>query len=293
MVLDRIGGGTFLVAALLLFCAGCADQMLLAPSQQAIASPKASKQAVALADGGTLEIWTARTSLADDVGPRAFVLRFCGNGERAENAVQTERQLWGEFPVEIWAVNYPGFGGSSGPSQLRLLAPCGLAAYDVLAKHAAGHPILLSGLSMGTVVALYVAVNRPVDGLLLRSPVPVRDVILGRYGWWNLWLFAGPVAAGFPSELDSEKNAQRITVPAVFIITGNDELVPRTYQRRITGAYAGKKKVFVAEQAHHNTPLTERELQKLQEDLRWLFPKHTTATTRPASRGHPSSATTP
>ena len=280
------------MAALLLWCAGCADQMLLAPSQQAIASPGASRQAVALPDGGTLEIWTARTALTDNVGPRAFVLRFCGNGERSESAVQTERQMWGEFPVEIWAVNYPGFGGSSGPSQLRRLGPCALAAYDALAKQAAGRPILLSGLSMGTVVALYVAVNRSVDGLLLRSPVPVRDLILGRYGWRNLWLFAGPVAAGFPPELDSEKNAQRVTAPAVFIITGNDELVPRTYQRRITGAYGGKKKVFVAEQAHHNTPLTERELQKLQEDLRWLFPKHTGATSRPASRAHPSSATT-
>jgi pimeloyl-ACP methyl ester carboxylesterase len=279
------------VASLLLGCSGCADMFLLGPSTQPISSPSATPLTIPSANNRVVELWTARSSACGAREPQAFVLRFCGNGERAERAVQVEREMWSDLPVEIWAMNYPGFGGSTGPAQLRLLAPAALATYDALAKRSTGRPVFLSGMSMGTTVALYVAANRRADGLLLRSPVPVRDVILWRYGWWNLWLVAGPVALGFPSELDSEQNAHRVNAPAVFIITGRDELVPRAYQRRISAALAGHKRVVIAENAGHNSPLTEKESEKVQNELRWLWSKRPVPI--PHSRPTSASATKP
>ena len=49
----------------------------------------------------------------------------------------------------------------------------------------------------------HVAANRPVAAIVLQNPPPLRQLILGHYGWWNLWLIATPVALGVPSELDS------------------------------------------------------------------------------------------
>jgi hypothetical protein len=273
------------VASLLLSCCGCADTFLLAPWTQPIAVPQdVSRVTIPTGKDRVVEVWTTRSAAVDGHEPLAFVLRFCGNGERAEDALTIERRMWSELPVEIWAMNYPGFGGSTGPAQLRDLAPSALAAYDALAKRAAGKPILASGMSMGTVVGLYIAANRHVEGMLLRSPVPVRDVILWHYGWWNLWLVAGPIAAGFPAELNSEDNARKVSAPAVFIITGSDELVPRTYQRKVTAAYAGHKKVVVADNAAHNTPLTDREVQRVREELMWLWPERANRFARPATR---------
>jgi pimeloyl-ACP methyl ester carboxylesterase len=275
--------GAFAVT-LLLVCSGCADAFLLAPSRQPITvGNDTSRITIPIKDKRVVEIWKTRSAGANSAEPQAFVLRFCGNGERAEDALNTEKRMWSELPVEIWAMNYPGFGGSTGPAHLGELAPAALASYDELTRHAGGRPIFLSGMSMGTTVALYVGANRKTDGILLRSPVPVRDVVLWRYGWWNLWLVAGPVAAGFPSQLDSEQNAHRCAAPAVFIITGNDELVPRSYQRKITGAYAGHKKVVVAENAWHNTPLTDKEVLKVQDELRWLWSRRTIPATRRAA----------
>lgn len=292
MGFHQIGRGAVLVTLLLLSCGGCADTFLLAPSRQPIGVPgDVSRVTVATGKGRIVELWTTRSAAVDGHEPLAFVLRFCGNGERAEDALHIERRTWSDLPVEIWAMNYPGFGGSTGPAQLSQLAPSALAAYDALAARAGRRPILLSGLSMGTTVGLYVAAHRPVEGLLLRSPVPVRNVILWRYGWWNLWLFAGPVAAGFPSELNSEDNARRVNAPAVFIITGSDELVPRSYQRLVTAAYAGHKKVVIADNAWHNTPLTDKQMQKVQAELFWLWPERANRFARPATQATSRPAT--
>src|SRR6478736_2180132 len=67
----------------------------------------------------------------------------------------------------------------------------------------ANPPIYVFGASIGSAVAMDVAANREVRGLILHNPPPLRQIILRNYGWWNLWLLAGPVALQIPRELDS------------------------------------------------------------------------------------------
>src|SRR5437899_673838 len=76
--------------------------------------------------------------------------------------------------VEIWAVNYPGFGGSSGPAQLRLIPSAALAAFDALQSKAGTRPIIVFGTSLGATVALHVAAHRNVHGIVLHNPPPLR-----------------------------------------------------------------------------------------------------------------------
>jgi len=274
-----------LLAAVLLRCGGCADPLILRPSTNVLQVTDGSARRVALGKDRSVEVWTASSPGARGQTPRAFILHFCGNGDRAETALGRQLAQWEEFPVEIWVMNYPGYGGSSGPAQLRAIPAAALAAYDALRARAAGRPIIISAMSLGSTVALYVAAHRPVDGLLIRSPAPVRQVITGNYGWWNLWLLAGPVATQFPDELDSVKNARRVEVPAIFVITGADELVPRKYQRDVTAAYAGKHRVIVAEEARHSSPISGKAVQRLRSDLQWLWSK--------ASAGGPAGASRP
>ncbi len=91
--------------------------------------------------------------------PEAYVLAFNGNGSRAENELIRLLPMWDEHAVEIWAVNYPGYGQSTGAAKLRNIPPAALAAYDALARHANGRPIFVSGHSIGTTAALYVAAH--------------------------------------------------------------------------------------------------------------------------------------
>src|SRR3954451_14686929 len=124
--------------------AGCADRLVLAPSTDHRDAGEAVEQRLPF-EGGQLQIWTARSPGVVVGEPRAFLLEFCGNGTRAENIAAYLAKRWGDRPIEVWAVNYPGYGGSTGPPRLRTVGPAALAAYDALAQRAKGRPIMTGG----------------------------------------------------------------------------------------------------------------------------------------------------
>src|SRR2546429_8018272 len=64
------------------------------------------------------------------------------------------------------------------------------------------------------------AARRRVGGLFLKNPPPLREMILRRFGWWNLWLLAGPVAVAISRGLDSIANAKGIQGAAIFFLGG-------------------------------------------------------------------------
>jgi pimeloyl-ACP methyl ester carboxylesterase len=168
-------------------------------------------------------------------------------------------------------MNYPGFGGSAGPGRLSAVAPAALGAYDVLQQAAGERPVFLQGASFGTAPALHVAARRPVAGLVLHKPPPLKQMILGSYGWWNLWLLAGPVAGRVPDDLDSLSNASHAKSPAVFILHGSDQIIAPRYQRRVAEAYAGPKRVIEMPGARHDDPLTSEASRQWAEARQWLW----------------------
>ena len=230
-------------------------------------------------DGRSVECWVARSpgarALAGQAGaePQAFVLFFVGKGVRTEAWTSAVADSWGVRPVEVWGVNYPGYGGSDGPARLGAVGPAALAAFDEVERAAAGRPVFLQGASFGTAPALHVAARRPAAGLILHKPPPLRQLILGRYGWWNLWLLAGPVAAAVPADLDSLANAARCRCPAVFVVHGADGITPAGYQRRVAGAYAGPKRVIDMPAARHDDPLTGDAAAEMERAVAWLWPE--------------------
>ena len=181
--------------------------------------------------------------------------------------------MWNDRAVEIWGLNYPGFGGSTGPARLSKIGPAALAVFDELRRHAAKRPIVPFGTSIGATAALHVAAHRPVVGLILQNPPPLREMILRRFGWWNLWLLAGPVALQIPKDLDSIKNAKAIHHPAIFLLSEKDEVVPPAYHQRVVNAYAGEKRVISLHGAFHNDPIEDTALADLNDALSWLLTK--------------------
>jgi len=202
-----------------------------------------------------------------------YVLRFYGNADRADRWVAAEAEEWNDRAVEIWGMNYPGFGGSTGPARLSRIGPAALAAFDEIKRQAADRPIVLFGTSLGATVALHVAAQRPETRLILHNPPPVRQIILRQFGWWNLWLLAGPVALQIPRELDSIANGKAIHAPAIFLLAEKDEIVAPRYHRLVVDAYAGQKRVISLPGAYHNTPIEGAALADLHDALDWLTPK--------------------
>jgi pimeloyl-ACP methyl ester carboxylesterase len=253
------------------------DHLILFPMREPIDAGGAVRKSVPF-ENGKLELWTAQSRRAQQKGGADFfILRFYGNADRAERWAAAEAEEWNDRAVEIWGMNYPGFGGSTGPARLSKIGPAALSAFDELKRHADDRPIVLSGASIGATVALHVAASRPagIAGLILHNPPPLRQMILRRFGWWNLWLLAGPVALQIPAELDSIENAKAIHVPAIFLLAEKDEVVPPRYHRLVVEAYAGEKRVIPLPGAYHNDPIEGTAAADFFNALDWLLPKMT------------------
>ena len=257
--------------ALALVAGGCADRLVLYPSTHGIDTTGLERREVAVEGGGMVEVWVARSAGAGRMEPQAYVLSFTGNAARGELTAPFFAKDWGERPVEVWAVNYPGYGGSPGPARLTAIAPVALSAYDALRDRAGEKPIIVQCRSIGTAAALHVATRRPVAGCILHNPPALREMILGRYGWWNLWLLAGPVAMRVPADLDSVANARRAMAPAVFVLAGEDEVVPPKYQRMVAEAYGGEKRMVHLMGAKHVDRAEGEALKEYEAAMEWMW----------------------
>jgi len=258
---------------ILIFFAHLPDHLILFPTRASIDAAGAVRKTVPF-QNGELELWTAISRRAQQNGRAdTYVLRFYGNADRAERWVAAEADEWNDRAVEIWGMNYPGFGGSTGPARLSRIGPGALTAFDELQRHANGQPIVLYGASLGASAALHIAAHRPVAGLILHNPPPLRQIILRQFGWWNLWLLAGPIALQIPRDLDSVSNAKAIHAPAIFLLADKDEVVAPRFHRLVVEAYAGEKRVISLPSAYHNDPIEGAALADLNRALDWLLPK--------------------
>jgi uncharacterized protein len=249
------------------------DRLVLFPTTNRIDAGSAVRKTIPF-DGGDLEVWTARSALAQQHGqPEIYVLRFYGNADRADRWVAAEAGMWNNRAVEVWGINYPGFGGSTGPARLARLGPAALTAFDELQKAAGDRPIIVFGASLGTTTALHIAAHRKIAGLILHNPPALRQIILRQFGWWNLWLFAGPMAQKIPADLDSVANARAVHAPAIFLLAEKDEVVAPKFQHLVVEAYAGEKRIIPLPGAGHNSPMDAAALANFHQALDWLAPR--------------------
>lgn len=260
-----------LVAACALFSTsllwgGPADSLILSPTTQPIPTPGLKQLVIGQGDQA-IEVWQRPFTKGPTKG---YVISFNGNGDRAESAIKRYSWMWSGLPVEVWAVNYPGYGGSGGQAELAAITPAALRAFDALKAQAGDKPIIVDGSSLGTTAALSLAAQRPVDFIVLTHPPALREMILQEQGWWNLWILAGPVAASVPDDLDSLANAARCTVPALFLISERDTVVPVKYQKQVAAAYKGKAEVLNIP-GNHNDRLPPAAQRQVRQKIRVLW----------------------
>jgi pimeloyl-ACP methyl ester carboxylesterase len=269
-----------------------ADRFVLAPSQDAIRAEHKARRTLRVV-GREVEFYVERTpghgeptialtangqprlngNGAPPPEPQIFVLKFNGSGGRAERTTSHPLDFWSDVPGEVWSPNPPGYGASQGQPSLKWLAPTGRAVFEELLRVAGPRPIVISGNSLGTTVALHVAAEfagaANLAGLVLRNPPPLAELIRGKFGWRTLGLSLG-VARQIPAELDSPKNAARARVPCVFLCSGRDRIVPPRYQQLIRDSYAGPKQIVTMPAADHVFDLSEPHLSEYAQALTWL-----------------------
>lgn len=232
------------------------SRLFFRPSHHYLPSQK--QELIVSSDWGQVQIWReyhlpAGTTRAE---PQLFVLRFLGSRGRAEMATLDPANRLAGVACEVWTVNAPGFGRTTGPASLDRYADASLLAHQALLAHAAGRPVWVTGKSLGTAAALHVCAELGATGLVVRNAMPLRELIMRRYAWWNLWLPAWTVSCHLPHALDGIANASRCRAPALFLVSREDRIVPPLYQQRVIGAYAGAKEVLHVSGGHDERSFT-------------------------------------
>lgn len=198
-----------------------------------------------LATGDRALAWTS----ADPMPPGApVVLFFHGNSENLETMRMAGlcQRLEG-VGVAFLAVDYPGYGRSSGePSEKGLLAT-GAAAVDWARQRQPGRPVVACGWSMGAAVAIATAAAHPgeVGGLVALCPWTRLEDVVRRY--------APELPAAFPiaHRYDSLAAARKVRAPALVIHGELDPVIPVEQGRQIARALGGPSRFIPIPGARH------------------------------------------
>jgi uncharacterized protein len=159
-------------------------------------------------------------------GDRPVILYFHGNGGSLRLRTERFAALTADG-TGLVALSYRGYGGSSGsPTEQGLLRDAE-AAYRFAAEHYPARRIVPWGESLGTGVAVAIAAEHPVGGLILESPfTSTVDVAAAIY--WFL-----PVRLLMQDQFRSDQRIGRITAPVLVMHGDRDATVPMSYGERL------------------------------------------------------------
>jgi fermentation-respiration switch protein FrsA (DUF1100 family) len=145
----------------------------------------------------------------------------------------------------VWAVEYRGYGGSTGsPSEAGLTLDAE-AAYRAALADAPPARIVLMGESLGTGLAVKLAARNPVGALVLDSPyTSIVDVAAARF-----WMF--PVRLLIADRFESDADIAKVKAPLLIVQGTADPVVPYRFGRRLYDMATAPKTFIAVEGAGH------------------------------------------
>ncbi|WII70808.1 alpha/beta hydrolase [Bdellovibrio sp. 22V] len=184
--------------------------------------------------------------------PKGVILYFHGNAGALDS--------WGELGEEfikstgwsLWMVDYPGYGKSTGSvGSEENLHKMASAVFMEVKKLEPQHKIVVLGRSMGSGLALRLASENPLAGVILETPYYSGTELAKTMFPWVPQLL---VRYKFPSN----EWAKEVSCPVLIVHGTEDEVIPLEHGKRLFELLPGKKRMTVIKGGHHND-LTEYE----------------------------------
>jgi len=173
------------------------------------------------ADGEKLIVW--------HVAPRVtkpIVIYFQGNAGGLDLRVNRFKWLVADG-TGLVALSYRGYGGSTGePSEAGLIDDAA-AAYDFAIAHYSARRVVVWGESLGTGVAVALAAEREVGGIILDAPyTSIADVGAAAYPFVPVrWFIKDPFR--------SDERIANVNAPLLVLHGERDRIVPIRFGERL------------------------------------------------------------
>jgi dipeptidyl aminopeptidase/acylaminoacyl peptidase len=214
---------------------------LPAPAEAGI--PDGRRVTLRTEDGVTLYGWYLPPA-SGTPRPAPGLLWFYGNLETVA-ALAPILAEWKPGDMALLAIDYRGYGESEGEASEAGLYRDGEAAWSFLASQpdVDSTRIAAYGRSLGSAVALRLALQRPVRAVVLDSPFS-NAVAMARHHYW--FLPPGLVRL----ELDNVSLARRLSAPLLVVHGTDDRVAPLEMGRAV--AAAGRGRLIELSRAGHN-----------------------------------------
>ncbi len=218
------------------------------PNPGTLGFPNGERIVVTTADSVQLRGWYLPPDPAPDFGTQApGMLWFYGNMESVETSAPLIHMLRPPG-VGLLILDYRGYGESDGTPTEEGVYRDGEAAWDALVSRPEIDPtrVAVFGRSIGSAIALYVAVNRPARAIILDSPFTSGRAMAAQHYWW---LPLGLVRMS----LDNLGRAGKLDQPLLVFHGTTDRIVPIEMGRAVAKAGRAEQIVEIPGAGHNDT----------------------------------------
>jgi fermentation-respiration switch protein FrsA (DUF1100 family) len=210
-------------------------------SPAAAGLPEVAERIIATPDGEKIIAWYGKARPGQPT-----LLYFHGNGGALETRNERIRKYL-DRGRGMFMMSYRGFSGSTGsPTEAANVADAKLA-YDALVKEGVSpDDIILYGESLGTGVAVQVAAEKKVAGIILDSPfTSVAELAAEHYPWL-------PVGLLLKDRYDSIRRIRDVRAPLLIVHGEADVVVPVAVGRQLFAAANEPKEIVTLPGAGHD-----------------------------------------
>ena len=196
----------------------------------------------AAADGVKLNGWYVPRP-----GTKLTVLFCHGNAGNIGNRLE-KLFILHDLGVNVFLFDYRGYGRSEGRPSEQGTYNDALAAYDWLRREKSVAPehLVVQGESLGCAVAVELARQRPVGGLVLESAfASVPEMARAVYPWLPLHLLCR-------IRYDSLAKIGAVKAPLLSLHSREDDIVPFSQAERLFAAAPGPKKLVELRGSHND-----------------------------------------
>ena len=190
---------------------------------------------------------------------KGIVLYFHGNREN----INRYAPFAGNFTsrgYEVWMMDYPGFGKSTGNRTEKGMYEDALTLYRIAIKKVAADSIIIYGKSLGTGIASQLASIRDCRRLILETPYYSMDALARHY------FFMYPVISMSKYSFPTHAYLERTQVPVCIFHGTRDRVIPYSQSKRLTKKRPGIELVTIEKGRHNdlsNFPLFQDKLDSL------------------------------
>lgn len=182
---------------------------------------------------------------APDSAAKGVVLYFHGNRQNVERYAPFVPN-WTKNNYEVWMIDYPGFGKSTGEFSEKMLYEWALVLYKLARAKYAKDSIIIYGRSFGSGIAAQLAAKRDCRRLILETPY---------YSFTSLaqsWLLIYPMNQMMKLKLPTYEYLEEVIAPVTIFHGTDDGVIRHRHAKRLIPLLKEGDEFITIEGGDHN-----------------------------------------